>query len=115
MTGSRISTAPTVNRSQLKHELKEKLSESKLYGKEQSGGAFLHVNLEIYASAFHLTLSYNKILLDPETETMFPAATYTLNAGGGHGGDSASIFQTAEDYITKFVGDYEQANRQFCK
>ena len=76
---------------------------------------YLYVNVNVFSTAFNLSISYKKALLDPGLNKTGYATTWTIGSVGTHGGNANYILGTLSLTVDEFIDEYFRVNADACQ
>ena len=76
---------------------------------------YLYVRVGVLGSAFHIEVSFQKLLRDDVSEKNGIAATWYDGSLGTHGGNAGFILQGVSEHLDKFVLEYLRVNETVCR
>ena len=90
-----------------------RLRAARLYDETSINNLF--ISIAVINNAFGMNLSFHKIVLDPVSELIYQAPTWSSNHTGTHGGDAGFIMSSLAGRIDIFLVEYLRVNESDCE
>lgn len=93
--------------------VRSRLRAARLYSDRDS--AMLLVRITVGGPAFHVDISYHKLMMDLASGGINLARTWDTGTAGTHGRDSSVILSVVSQHMDRFIDEYLRVNASACK
>ena len=91
-----------------------RLRGARIFSEKMTAPLFLHIHVSVARQAFHIGLSFSKVVVDSFSLKDNFASTWTRDTVGTHTSDSSYILSRVSELIDQFIVEYFLANQAAC-
>jgi len=81
----------------------------------ESSAEWLYVNVNVFGSAFRISVQFSKYLKDMRYGASGSAITWDIGSVGTHGNDANFIIGSVSQKVDRFIDEYLRFNAEACK
>ncbi len=104
-----------VSRSQIRTAAEARLRGARIFRDKMTERSFLHIQVVVARQAFHIGLSFLKVVVDSFSLKDNFASTWRRDTVGTHTSDSSYILSRVSELIDQFIVEYFLANQDTCE
>lgn len=100
----------------LQTTVESRLRSARVYSPGSSAiSPYLYVNVNVVGPAFHISLSYHKLVQDSYTDIFDHAITWNTGSTGTHGNDDVYILSGVSQLMDQFLVAFLRVNEHACE
>lgn len=103
-----------LSRSQIRTAAEARLRGARIFSDKMTGRFFLHIQVFVARQAFHVQLSFVKLVMDYLSQREGGAFTWKWDVTGTHASDGPYIMSVVSRALDEFIVEYFRANQDAC-